>query len=250
LYIAIYRFPFQWYLFVSSLYLSNEVEYSPLSGRIILLYPIKSGLLHLASAEPLMLPALADLRVQDRLFLNWPSSSAWPVCAALAECLLDARGLEPLPFDRPETDTDMDIDIDVDADNDVEMDARLPALSQSLDLAFPLVLAFGLTGHRSAAAASASLDVPVNVETGLVFVEASVCVSKLVRLLNEAAELSCPWAAGVRAEGHAFDSELTFARPDPSSRPNLMYRSDCDDFLVFEDSGFTQPPSSSTRQKS
>lgn len=24
-----------------------------------------------------------------------------------------------------------------------------------------------------------------------------------------------------------------------------MYRSDCDDFLVFEDNGFTQPPSSS-----
>lgn len=167
----------------------------------------------------------------------------------MVECLLDAGGLKPLPFDRPETDTDMDIDIDVDADNDVEMDARLPALSQSLDLVFPLALVFGLTEHLNAAAASASLDVPVNVETGLVFVEASVCVSKLVRLLKEAAELSCPWTAGFREEGHA-DSELAFARPDPSSRPNLMYRSDCDDFLVFEDSGFTQPPSSSTRQKS
>lgn len=86
----------------------------------------------------------------------------------------------------------MDMDMDVDADNDVEMDARLPALSQSLDLAFPLALTFGLTGHRNAAAASVSLDVPVNVDTGLVFVEANVCVSKLVRLLKEAAELSCP----------------------------------------------------------
>lgn len=195
------------------------------------------------------MPALADLRAQDRLFLSWPSSSVWPVCAALAECLLDASGLEPLPFERPETDTDIDMDIDVDADNDVEMDAKLPALSQSLDLVFPLALAFGLTGHRNAAAASASLDVPVNVETGLVFVEASVCVSKLVRLLKEAAELSCPWAAGAREEGHAPDSALAFARPDPNSRPSLMYRSDCDDFLVFEDNGFTQPPSSSARQR-
>lgn len=154
-------------------------------------------------------------------------------------------GLE-LPFERPDTDTDIDMDIDVDADNDVEIDARLPALSQSLDLVFPLALALDLTGHRNAAAASASLDVPVKVDTGLVFVDANVCVSKLVRLLKEAAaELSCP-CIGVR-EGHALDSTLAFARLDPNSRPNLMYRSDCDDFLVFEDSGFTQPPSSSDK---
>jgi len=153
-------------------------------------------------------------------------------------------GLE-LPFERPDTDTD--IDIDVDADNDVEMDARLPTLSQSLDLIFPLALVFGLTGHRSAAAASASLDVPVNVDTGLVFVDVSVCVSKLVKLLKEAAELSCP-CIGVR-EGYALDSTLAFARLDPNSRPSLMYRSDCDDFLVFEDSGFTQPPSSSAKRR-
>lgn len=164
----------------------------------------------------------------------------------MTECLLGESGLE-LPFDRPETDTDIDMDIDVDADSDVEMDARLPALSQSLDLALPLALVFGLTGHRSAAAASASLDVPVNVETGLVFVEASVCVSKLVRLLKEAAELSCP-CTGARA-GHAPVSALALPRPDPSSRPSLMYRSDCDDFLVFEDSGFTQPPSSSAKSE-
>lgn len=140
---------------------------------------------------PLTFPALADLLAQDRLFLNWPGSSGWPGCEALTECLLGVRGLE-LPFDSPETDTDMDIDMDVDADTEVEIDARLPALSQSLDLLLPLTLALGFMGHRNAAAASASLDVPVNVDTGLVFVEARVCVSKLVRLLNEAAELSWP----------------------------------------------------------
>ena len=167
---------------------------------------------------------------------------------ALTECLLGTSGLE-LPFERPDTDTDIDMDLDVDADNDVEMDARLSALSQSLqDLVFPLTWVFGLTGHRSAAAASASLDVPVKVDTGLVFVDANVCVSKLVRLLKEAAELSCP-CIGVR-EGHALDSTLAFARLDPNNRPNLMYKSDCDDFLVFEDNGFTQPPSSSAKEKS
>lgn len=165
----------------------------------------------------------------------------------LTECLLGASGLE-LPFERPDTDTDIDMDIDVDADNDVEIDARLPALSQSLDLVFPLALVFGLTGDRNTAAASASLDVPVNVDTGLVFVDANVCVSKLVRLLKEAAELSCP-CIGAR-EGHALDSILAFVRLDPNSRPSLMYRSDCDDFLVFEDSGFTQPPSSSAKRRS
>lgn len=140
------------------------------------------------------------------------------------------------------------MDIDVDADNDVEMDAKLPALSQSLDLIFPFALTFGFTEHRSAAAASASLEVPVNVDTGLVFVEANVCVSKLVRLLKEAAaELSCPCTGG-RVE-HASGSAFGFARPDPSSRPSLMYRSDCDDFLVFEESGFTQPPSSSVESE-
>jgi len=138
--------------------------------------------------------------------------------------------------------------MDVDADNDVEIDARLPALSQSLDLAFPLALIFGLTGHRSAAAASVSLDVPVNVDTGLVFVEANVCVSKLVRLLKEAAELSCP-CTGAREAHVCPGSAFTFARPDPSSRPNLMYKSDCDDFLVFEDNGLTQPPSSSVKME-
>lgn len=156
------------------------------------------------------------------------------------------NGLE-LPFDKPETDTDIDIDIDVDADNDVEMDAKLPALSQSLDLIFPFALIFGLTGHRNAAAASASLEVPVNVDTGLVFVEANVCVSKLVRLLKEAAELLCP-CTGAR-EGHVSGSAFVFARPDPSSKPSLIYRSDCDDFLVFEERGFTQPPSSSIRME-
>lgn len=166
----------------------------------------------------------------------------------LTECLLGASGLE-LPFERPDTDTDIDMDIDVDADNDVEMDARLPALSQSLDLVFPLVLAFGLTGVRNAAAASASLDVPVKVDTGLVFVDANVCVSKLVRLLKEAAELSCP-CIGIREGRSSLDSTLAFARLVPNSRPNLMYRSDCDDFLVFEDSGFTQPPSSSAKKTS
>lgn len=84
----------------------------------------------------------------------------------------------------------MDIDMDVEAEIEVDMEARLPALSQSLDLLFPLVFVLGFMGHRNAAAASASLDVPVKVDTGLVFVEARVCVSKLVRLLNEAAELS------------------------------------------------------------
>lgn len=138
-----------------------------------------------------MFPALADLLAQDRLFLNWPSSSDWPGCEAFTECLLGVRGLE-LPFDRPETDTDIDIDMEVEADTEVEMEARLPALSQSLDLLLPLTFALGLMGHRRAAAASASLDVPVNVDTGLVLVEAKVCVSKLVRLLNDAAELSCP----------------------------------------------------------
>lgn len=164
---------------------------------------------------------------------------------ALTECLLGANGLE-LPFERPDTDTDIDMDIDVDADNDVEIDARLPALSQTLDLVFPLALIFDLTGHRSATAASVSLDVPVKVDTGLVFVDANICVSKLVKLLKEAAELSCP-CIGVR-EGHALDSTLAFARLDPNSRPSLMYKSDCDDFLVFEDSGFTQPPSSSVKK--
>lgn len=159
----------------------------------------------------------------------------------LTECLLGVSGLE-LPFDRPDTDTDMDMDIDVDADSDVEMDARLPLLSQSLDLALVLALVFDFTGHRNAAAASASLDVPVNVDTGLVFVEAWVCVSKLVRLLKEAAELSF-LCIGAREVGPVS----VFPRPDPRSRPSRMYRSDCDDFrLVFEDSGFTQPPSSST----
>lgn len=161
----------------------------------------------------------------------------------LTECLLGASGLE-LPFERPDTDTDIDMDIDVDADNDVEMDARLPALSQSRDLVFPFALAFGLTEHRNAAAASASLDVPVNVDTGLVFVDANVCVSKLVRLLKE---LSCP-CIGVR-EGYALGSTLAFARLDPNSKPSLMYRSDCDDFLGFEDSGFTHPPSSSAKRQ-
>lgn len=129
------------------------------------------------------------------------------------------RGLE-LPFDKPETDTDIDMDIDVDADNDVEMDAKLPALSQSLDLILPFALTFGFIGHRSAAAASASLEVPVNVDTGLVFVEANVCVSKLVRLLKEAAELSCP-CTGTRV-GHVSGSAFAFARPDPNNRPNLI----------------------------
>ena len=68
----------------------------------------------------------------------------------------------------------MDIDIDVDAEIDVDMEAKLPALSQSLDLLFPLTFVLGLIGHLKAAAASASLDVPVKVETGLVFVEARV----------------------------------------------------------------------------
>lgn len=120
-----------------------------------------------------MFPALADLLAQDRLFLNWPSSSLWPGCEAFTECLLGVRGLE-LPFDKPETETDIDIDIDVDAETDVEMEAKLPALSQSLDLLFPLTFDLGLVGHREATTASASLDVPVNVDTGLVFVEARV----------------------------------------------------------------------------
>jgi len=154
----------------------------------------------------------------------------------LTECLLDVSGLE-LPFDRPETDTDMDMDMEV----DVDTDATLPVLSQSLDLALLLALIFGLTRHRSAA--SASLDVPVNVDTGLVFVDVSVCASKLVKLLNEAAELSCPCIGA--CEEHASGSTVAFARPDPNNRPNFTYKSDCDDFLVFEDSGFTQPPSSS-----
>lgn len=141
---------------------------------------------------------------------------------------------------------DIDMEVDVDADNDVEMDAKLPTLLQSLNLVFSLALIFGLTGHRSAAAASASLDVPVNVDTGLVFVDASVCVSKLVKLLKDATELSCPC---IEALEYALDSTLAFARLDPNSRPSLMYRSDCDDFLIFEDSGFTQPPSSSTKKK-
>lgn len=138
----------------------------------------------------------------------------------LTECLLGVSGLE-LPFDKPETDTDMDMDMDVDADSDVEMDARLPALSQSLDLALTFALIFGLAGDRNAAAASVSLDVPVSVDTGLVFVEANVCVSKLVRLLKEAAELSCP-CTGARVAHACPGSALTFARPDPSSRPSLM----------------------------
>lgn len=145
------------------------------------------------STTPLTFPVLADLLAQDRLFLNWPSSSLWPGCEAFTECLLGVSGLE-LPFDRPETETDIDIDIEVDAETEVEMEAKLPALSQSLDdLLFPFTFALGLIGHLRAAAASASLDVPVNVDTGLVFVEANVCVSKLVKLLNEAAELSWPW---------------------------------------------------------
>lgn len=204
-----------------------------------------------ASTDPLTLPTRADLRVQDRLFFSWPagSSEVWLACATvLTECLRGACGLE-LPFDRPDTDTDMDIDIDVDADSDVEMDAKLPLLSQSLaadDLALLLALVLVFTGHRSAAAAaSASLDVPVNVDTGLVFVEAWVWVSKLVRLLNEAAELSFLCIAGAREDGQPLAS-VAFPRLDPSSRPSRMYRSDCDDFrFVFEDSGFTQPPSSS-----
>lgn len=145
--------------------------------------------LHFVSRAPFTFPDLADLRAQDRLFLNWHASSVWPGCEAFTECLLGVRGLE-LPFDKPDTDTDMDIDMDVEADTEVEMDAKLPALSQSLDLLFPFIFILGLIGHLRAAAASASLDVPVNVETGLVFVEAKVCVSKLVKLLNEAAEQS------------------------------------------------------------
>lgn len=147
------------------------------------------GNLRLASTAPFTLPVLADLLAQDRLFLNCPGSSDCPGCEAFTECLLGVNGLE-LPFDRPETDTDMDIDMDVDADTEVEIEARLPALSQSLDLLFPLAFDFGLMGHLNAAAASASLEVPVSVDTGLVLVDAKVCVSKLVKLLNEAAELS------------------------------------------------------------
>lgn len=152
------------------------------------------------------------------------------------ECLLGVSGLE-LPLDRPETDTDMDMDIEV----DVDTDATLLVLSQSLDLALLLALIFGLMEHRSAA--SASLDVPVNVDTGLVFVDVSICASRLVKLLNEAAELSCPCIGA--CEEHASGSAFAFVRPDPNNKPNFMYKSDCDDFLVFEDNGFTQPPSSS-----
>lgn len=165
----------------------------------------------------------------------------------LTEYFLDVSGLQLL-FDRPDTETDIDMDIEVDPDTDVEIDARLPVLSQSLNLAFPLI--FGLiAGHRNAAAASASLDVPVvNVDTGLVLLEACVCVSKLVKLLNEATELSCP---GTRArEEHVSPPVSTaFVRLPPSNKPSLIYRSDCDDFLIFEDNGLTEPPSSSVEIK-
>lgn len=216
--------------------------------------------LHFVSTTPLTFPVLADLLAQDRLFLNWPSSSLWPGCEAFTECLLGVSGLE-LPFDRPETETDIDIDIEVDADTEVEMEAKLPALSQSLDLLFPFTFVLGLIGHLKAAAASASLDVPVNVDTGLVFVEAKVCVSKLVKLLNEAAELSWPWIGTLdwhapalerfEAPGRSVVSTLLLARVwfVPRRRPSLMWRSDWDDFLVLEDNGFTQPPSSSGKRR-
>lgn len=106
-----------------------------------------------------------DLRAPDLRFLNVSSSR-------LVECFRGLRGLQ-LPADRPDTDTDIDMDMEV-AESDVEMEARLPAESQSFfDFCFDFPL--GFTGLRRAAATSASLEVPVRVDTGLVLVEAIVC---------------------------------------------------------------------------
>lgn len=68
----------------------------------------------------------------------------------------------------------MDIDVDI----EVVMDARLSALSQSLDLQllFTLPLLLNFTGFFNMAleVSASDVDVTVNVEAGLVLVDASV----------------------------------------------------------------------------
>ena len=181
------------------------------------------------SIGPLTFAPRADRRAHDRRFFNWSHSSVWP-------CRLGVSGLE-LPLESPETETDMDMDIDVDADTDVDIEARLPALSQSLTFPLPLDFPLGLIEQRSAAATSASLDVPVSVDTGLVLVEASVCVSKLVKLLNEVSwprpsfkrtcglgQTPVPETTRPEAPGKSTVSTTGLPRrfPEPNKRPSLM----------------------------
>lgn len=97
-----------------------------------------------------------------------PSNSS--ACLDVAsECRLTDKGLELLSLDRPE----IDMDRDVEAGEHVE--AKLSQLLQDLAArALPRILAKAFGETATAATFSASLDVPVNVERGLVLLD--VCV--------------------------------------------------------------------------
>jgi hypothetical protein len=92
-------------------------------------------------------------------------------------------------------------------------------------------------------------DIPVSVDTGLVFVEANVCASRLASDEMEAHD-SWLWemrlAADTGRRGGDWTALADWRALSPSKRPRRMYRSFCEDFFPWN-TGFMVPPSSSER---